>query len=192
MQIAIPRNMGSLVLRPGATIGLRSEFLPAGEASAYMPTAPFEPHLLLDATLVEARATAVAGLNPRLTISDNKCVPGQKLFATLELYNQTDVPMPIKSVLWTGAGSSVNAVNTVRDVAVKPVGPMKRSKLAYKTLLPADLPPGAYTLTVTAELDSGKQVMSSASFSVVEPLSRRSPPSPIPLPSLARPRLPSP
>ena len=56
VQLAIPQNMGSLVLRSGATIGLRGEFLPAGEASAYMPTAPFEPHLLLDATLVEARS----------------------------------------------------------------------------------------------------------------------------------------
>ena len=170
VQLAIPRNMGSLVLRPGATIGLRGEFLPPGEASAYMPTAPFEPHLLLDATLVEARVTSAAGINPRLTISDNKCVPGQKLFATLELYNQTDVPVPVKSVMWTGAGSSANAVNTVREVAIKPVGPMKRSKLMYKTVLPADLPPGAYTLTVAADLDNGKQVTSSASFSVVEPL----------------------
>ena len=72
--------------------------------------------------------------------------------------------------MWTGAGSSANAVNTVREVAILPVGPMKRSKLKYKTALPADLPPGAYTLTVTAELDNGKQMNSSASFSVVEPL----------------------
>lgn len=168
--IAIPKNIGSLVLRPGATIGLRCEFLPPGEASAYIPTAAFEPHLLLDATLVEARVIAAAGITPRLTISDNKCVPGQKLFATLELFNQTDSPMPIKSVLWTGAGNSANAVNTMRDVAVKPIGPMKRDKLTYKTLLPPDLPIGSYTLTVTAELDNGKQVQSSASFSVVEPL----------------------
>jgi len=27
---------------------------------------------------------------------------GQKLFATLELSNQTDLNMPIRSVLWTG------------------------------------------------------------------------------------------
>ena len=170
VEIAIPKSMGSLVMRPGANIGLRGEFLPSGEASAYMPTAPFEPHLLLDATLVEARQLSASGINPNLTLSDKKCVPGQKLFATMELYNQTDSPMPIKAVQWGGTTGSVNAVNSVRRVAVPPVGPMRRLKLPYETLLPSDLPPGTYTLQVTVDLDNGKQIQSSTSFTVVEPL----------------------
>lgn len=170
VEIAIPKSMGSLVMRPGANIGLRGEFFPAGDASSYMPTAPFEPHLLLDATLVEARQLSASGINPNLTLSDKKCVPGQKLFATMELYNQTDIAMPIKAVQWGGTSGSTNAVNSVRRVAVPPVGPMKKLKLAYETLLPADLPPGTYTLQVTVDLDNGKQIQSSTSFSVVEPL----------------------
>lgn len=170
VEIAIPKSMGSLVMRPGANIGLRGEFMPSGDAGAYMPTAPFEPHLLLDATLVEARQLSASGINPNLTLSDKKCVPGQKLFATMELYNQTDAPMPIKAVQWGGTTGSVNAVNSVRRVAVPPVGPMRRLRLPYETLLPADLPPGTYTLQVTVDLDNGKQIQSSTSFTVVEPL----------------------
>ena len=170
VEIAIPKNTGSLVLRPGATIGLRGEFLPPVPAAAYTPTAPFEPHLLLDATLVEARSQSVPGINPRLTLSDAKCVGGQNLFATLELLNQTDAIVPIKAVLWTGPGSSYNALNTVREVVVPSLPAGKTLKLKYKTALPADLSVGSYTLSVTAEMAGGRQVQSSVTFAVVEPL----------------------
>jgi hypothetical protein len=169
-EVAIPKNMGSLVLRPGANIGLRVEFLPAAPASSYTPTAPFEPHLLLDAKLVGARVQGVPGINPRLTLSDYKCVAGQKLFATLELLNQTDIAVPIQSVLWTGEGSSVNAVDTFRQVTVPPIPASKRLKLGYKTMLPKSVTPGSYTLSVTADLGPNKQVQSTATFTVVEPI----------------------
>ena len=186
VEVAIPRSMGGLNLRVGTTMGLRGEFLTPGQAGAYMPTPPFEPHLLLDATLVETRGanvpvqtsaaapgiapSQVVGLLPRLTLSDNKCVPGQKLFATLELINQTDSRVTIKALTWAGQGGAANAVNTMRDISVPVIAPLKRLKLNYKTTLANTLQPGAYTLTATAELDNGKQIQSSASFQVVEPL----------------------
>jgi hypothetical protein len=170
IELAIPKNTASLVLRPGANIGLRAEFLPPGPPSAYTPTQPFEPHLLLDATLVDARIQAAAGINPALSLSDKKCIAGQKLFATLELLNQRDQPAPVRAVTWQGVGNSLNAVNTSRVVNVVPIPPMKTLKLKYDTLLPADLAPGSYTLAVTAELMDGRQVHSEATFAVVEPL----------------------
>ena len=170
LELAIPRNAGSLVLRPGATMGLRAEFMPPSIAAAYIPTQPFEPHLLLDATLVEARVMAAQGLNPRLTLSDYKCIPGQKLFGTLELYNQTDLTVKIKSILWTGQGNSVNALNTLREVNIVPVPGLKRSKLTYKTVLPDNLALGSYILTVAVETEDGKKIESAAAFAVVEPI----------------------
>ena len=83
IEVAVPKNTASLVLRPGANIGLRAEFLPPGPASAYIPTQPFEPHLLLDAKLVDSRVEAMAGVSSRLTLSDYKCIAGETLFATL-------------------------------------------------------------------------------------------------------------
>jgi hypothetical protein len=170
VEVAIPKNMGSLVLRPGANIGLRVEFLPPGSAASYVPTAPFEPHLMLDAKLVEARVQGVPGINPHLTLSDYKCVAGQKLFATLDLLNQTDLAVPIRSILWTGEGNSANAVDTFRQVNVLPIPASKRLKLGYKTLLPPSITPGSYTLSVTADLGPNKQVLSTATFTVVEPI----------------------
>ena len=157
LEVAVPRNAGSLVLRPGATIGLRAEFMPPSNAAAFIPTQPFEPHLLWDATLVEARVVAAQGLNPKLTLSDYKCIPGQKLFGTLELYNQTDLTVKIKSILWTGLGNSVNALNTLREVNILPVPGLKRSKMTYKTVLPDNLALGSYILNVTVETDDGKK-----------------------------------
>ena len=180
-EIAIPKNTGSLVLRPGATIGLRGEFLPPIVPAAYVPTLPFEPHLLLDATLVETKAISVPGVNPRLTISDNKCVAGQNLFGTLELLNQTDQTIPIKAVMWTGTGSSYDAVNTIRDVVVSSLPAGKTQKYKYKTVLPNDLPVGSYTLLVTAEMGGGKQAQSSTTFTVVEPLQTQMSSSPEPV-----------
>ncbi len=168
LEIAIPKNTASLQPRAGQNIGLRAEFLAPGLVTAFMPTAPFEPHLLLDASLSVARVTAVAGINPRLTLSDLKCIAGQKLFATLELTNQTDQNVSVKSVLWTGTGVSANAVNTLREVTIKPIPGLKKEKLNYQTLLPENLAVGSYMLTVTADLEGGKQVSSAAAFTVVE------------------------
>ena len=180
-EIAIPKNTGSLVLRTGATIGLRGEFLPPIAPTAYVPTMPFEPHLLLDATLVETKAVSIPGVNPRLTISDNKCVAGQNLFATLELLNQTDKTIPIKAVMWTGTGSSYDALNTIREVVEPALPAGKTQKFKYKTVLPNDLAVGSYTLLVTAELGEGRQAQSSTTFTVVEPLQAQMSSSPEPV-----------
>ena len=180
-EIAIPKNTGSLVLRPGATIGLRGEFLPPIAPTAYVPTMPFEPHLLLDATLVDTKAVSIPGVNPRLTISDNKCVAGQNLFGTLELLNQTDQTIPIRAVMWTGLGSSYDAVNTIREVVAAPLPAGKTQKYKYKTILPNDLAVGSYTLLVTAEMSGGRQAQSSTTFTVVEPLQAQMSSSPEPV-----------
>ncbi len=168
VEVAIPKSLGSLVLRAGVTLGLRAEFLPAG--ATYTPTQPYEPHLLLDATLVDSRAQPAVGINPKLVLSASRCVAGQKLFATFELYNQTDVNVPLKSLTWAGQGSSASAVNMLREVTIAPIPPFRRVKYGYKTVLPADLSVGSYTLTATAETADGKQIQSTAAFSVVEPL----------------------
>lgn len=168
VEVAIPKSLGSLVLRAGVTLGLRAEFLPAG--ANYTATQPYEPHLLLDATLVDSRAQPAVGINPKLVLSDSRCVAGQKLFATFELYNQTDVKVPLKSLTWAGQGSSASAVNMLREVTIAPIPAFRRVKYGYKTVLPTDLAVGSYTLTATAETADGKQIQSTAAFSVVEPL----------------------
>jgi hypothetical protein len=170
LEVAIPRNTASLQPKVGQNFGLRAEFLPVGPITAFVSTAPFEPHLLLDATLAVARVTGVAGINPRLTLSDLKCIAGQKLFATLELTNQTDQNVPIRSVLWTGSGLSANVVNTLREVNVKPVQGLKKQKLTYQTVLPDNLSVGSYLLSVSVELEGGKSIQSAAAFTVVEPI----------------------
>ncbi|MCS6775934.1 MAG: hypothetical protein NZ557_05280 [Chthonomonadaceae bacterium] len=170
IELAIPRNTAGLMPRAGAAMGLRADFLPPGQPADFKPVQPFEPRLLLDAVLVEARTQSVPGLSARLTLSDEKCVAGQELGATLELRNQTDLPIAIKTVTWSGQGHAASALNLLRVVAVPTVEPRKARKLSYKTVLPADLPVGAYTLQVVAELPDGRQVQSSTSFQVVEPL----------------------
>lgn len=170
LEIAIPKNTASLAPKVGQNFGVRAEFLPPGPIANFVSTAPFEPHLLVDATLAVARVTGIAGINPRLTLSDLKCIAGQKLFATLELTNQTDQNVNIKSVLWTGTGLSANAVNTLRDVSVKPLLGLKKQKLTYSTLLPPNLSVGSYLLTVTVETEDGKSIQSAAAFTVVEPI----------------------
>ncbi len=181
VEVAIPKNTASLVLRPGVNIGLRGEFLPPMSAAAYVPTPPFDPHLLLDASLVESRVVSMAGVNPRLTLSDDKCIAGQTLFATLELLNQTDQAIPIRSLLWTGQGGSANAINTVREVTVPVLPALKTLRLKYRTPLPPTLPTGSYTLVVTGEMENGKQVQATSTFMVVEPLQAQMASSPQPV-----------
>ncbi len=180
-EIAVPRNMGSLLLQPSTQIGLRVDFLPPIAPASYVPTAPYEPHLLLDAILVDSQAESAAGINPHLELSDRTVIDGQKLFATLELLNQTDIPVPIQSVKWEGHPQSTNPVDTIEHVAVPSIPSTGRLKLGYKTLIPPTLPVGSYSLGVTVKLASGKQVAASASFSVVEPIHPQMSSSPDPL-----------
>ncbi len=172
IELAIPKDMGSLVLRDGVAIGLRADLLPPS-GTLFAPTQSFEPHLLLDANLVATRNQAAGGINPMLTLSDDKCVAGQDLVGTLRLLNQTDQPVNVKSVQWEGVGNSVNVLNSLREVAVPSVPPMKTRDLKYRTVLPKNISPGTYTVQVRAELENGKQVFATRTFTVVEPLQVR-------------------
>ncbi len=172
IELAIPKEMGSMLLHDGVTMGIRGEFFPLSTLP-YTATPPYEPHLLLEANLVASRVQTAPGINPTLTLSDDKCVAGQELGATLRLLNQTDQPVPIKSVKWEGVGNSVNVLNSVREVAVPSLPPTKARDLKYKTRLPEKLSPGTYTIAVTADLDNGKQVYTTRTFTVVEPLQVR-------------------
>ena len=166
--VAIPKDMANLSLHAGNRIGLRVDFLPPISPALYAPTAPYMPHLLLEADMVDAQAETVPGINPHLTLSDYRCIAGEKLFATLNLQNQTDQKVPLRYVLWEGVGSSASAVDTLKVVAPPDIPSKGELKLPYKTILPPDLVPGAYTLDVTAELPDGRKVESAASFTVVE------------------------
>ena len=78
--------------------------------------------------------------------------------------------MNIKSILWTGSGLSANAVNTLREVNVKPLMGLKKEKMTYQTILPMNLSVGSYLLSVTVELEGGKTIQSAAAFTVVDPI----------------------
>jgi hypothetical protein len=166
VEVAIPRGTGGLTLRAGAQIGFRADFLPAAIAPA--ATAPYEPHLLLDVTLAEAKVVAAPGLVPRLTLEDATLVPGQTLYATLDLSNQLDQPRGVRSVTWTGVGPAESYVKLLREVNVPAVKGLKTLRLRYSSPLPENAVPGFYQFSVTATLDDGSTVSSTASFSVEE------------------------
>lgn len=172
IELAVPKEMGNMLLRDGATLGLRGEIFPLSTLP-FTPTPPYEPHLLLEATLAASHIVSAPGINPTLSLTDDKCVAGQDLSATLRLLNQTDQPVPIKSVKWEGIGNSVNVLNSVREVAVPGLPPSKARDLKYKTRLPEKLAPGTYTVAVTVDLENGKQIYTTRTFTVIEPLQVR-------------------
>ena len=167
VEIAIPKGIAGLVPRAGATLAVRADLLPAGAAPAATP--PYEPHLLIDVTLVESRTISAPGTTPKLTLDDNKLIPGQPLRATLELFNQTEEEMKVRSITWQGDGAATDIMNTVREVNIAPIKGLKSLKQKFNSPLSATAVPGYYQMTVTAQLENGKTVSSTASFSVVEP-----------------------
>lgn len=166
VEMAIPRGVAGVTPREGAQMGVRVDFLPTGTVPA--ATAPYEPHLLLDVTLVESRSTGVTGVVPRLSLEDSELVPGQVLHATLDLVNQVDTRRTVRSVTWTGVGPAQNYVKLLREVNIPPILGLKTLRLRYATPLPEATVPGFYQLTVSAVLDDGSEVSATASFSVVE------------------------
>lgn len=167
VELAIPRGAAGLKPRSGATIGVRGDFLPG--SATLTPTQPYEPHLLVDASLVESHVTSVAGIAPRLSIDDVKVVSGQNISATLDLSAQTDEITRVKSITWKGDGPAADLLKLVRDPNVAPIAYKKPLRVKYNTVIPDTAPPGFYQLTVTAELDGGRSVVATKSFSVVEP-----------------------
>lgn len=170
-EMAIPKGIAGLALRSGATLSCRADLVAATAASttAPAPTAPYEPHLLLDINLVEARTIGVAGLTPRLVLDDNKLIPGQPLKATLELMNQSEGPLKVRSVTWRGNTGADDLLRAERDPNVPDIPGLKTLKRKYSSTLPDDAVPGFYQITASAELENGKTVQSTASFSIVEP-----------------------
>jgi hypothetical protein len=169
IEMAIPKGIAGLSLRPNATLSVRADFLPSGPAPT--PTAPYEPHLLVDITLVEARTVAAPGITPRLTLDDSKVIPGQSLRATLELMNQTEEESRVRFITWQGDAAAADLLRLERDPNVPPIKGLKTLKRKYSSTLPETAVPGFYQLTATAQLENGRTVSSTISFSVVEPFS---------------------
>jgi len=169
VEAAIPRGTAGLTLRAGSQIGFRADFLPAATAPA--ATAPYEPHLLLDVILAEAKIVAAPGLVPKLTLEDSTLVPGQTLHAALDLSNQLDRARGVRSVTWSGVGPSETYVKLLREVNVPPVKGLKTLRLRYSSPLPDSAVPGFYQFVVSATLDDGSVVSSTASFSIEEAFS---------------------
>jgi hypothetical protein len=178
-EMAIPKGIAGLALRQGATLSCRADLTPSTTAPA--ATAPYEPHLLLDVNLVEARTIGVAGLTPRLVLEDNKVIPGQQLRATLELMNQSEGPLHVRSVTWRGNTGADDLLRAERDPNVPDVPGLKTLKRKYSSKLPDGAVPGFYQVTGSAELENGKTVQSTASFSVVDPYKLQIVPEPDPV-----------
>lgn len=167
VEVAIPKGIAGLTPRSGATLACRADLVPG--ATAPTSTAPYEPHLLVDITLVESRTVSAPGITPRLVLDDNKLIPGQPMKATLELINQGEDEIRVRSVSWQGEAAAADILNTVREVNVAPIKGLKNGKMRYSSALSNNAVPGFYQMTVTAQLENGKTVSSTASFSVVEP-----------------------
>jgi len=169
VECGVPKGVGGVAPKAGALIGARVDFLPAGTVP--VATAPYEPHLLLDLTLVEARAVAAGGVVGRLKLSDVALVPGQTFNATFELINQIDVARQIRSVTWSGVGAAGDYLKSLREVALPKIAPLKTTKLRYSSPLPETALPGQYQFTVSAVLDDGTTVSSTGGFSIEEAFS---------------------
>lgn len=169
VELAIPKGIAALNPRPNAVMACRADFLP--DDTPPVPTAPYEPHLLVDISLVESRAVAAPGISPRFMLDDNKLIPGQNLRATFELLNQTDENYRIRAVTWQGEGPARDILKSIRDPNVPTLMGLKSLRLPYSSVLPESTVPGFYQLTVEAQLENGRSVVSTASFSVVEPFS---------------------
>jgi hypothetical protein len=167
VELAIPKGIAGLRPRANATLSLRGDFLPA--ATSPMPTAPYEPHLLIDVTLVESRIQSVPGIAARLMLEDPKLIPGQTLRATLELTNQVDEDVNLKAVTWKGEGAAGDLLRQERNPNLPALKGLKALKLKYSSILPETAIPGFYQITAMTELPDGRSLSSTASFAVVEP-----------------------
>ncbi|MCX6361345.1 MAG: hypothetical protein NT029_16195 [Armatimonadetes bacterium] len=165
-EIAIPRGMVGLEPRAGASIGFRADLLPAGAAPTATP--PYEPHLLLELSLVASKAAAATGIVPRLTLDDDTVVAGSTFRATMQVMNQIDQARAVRSVTWQGQGAAAEIVKSVREVAAPPVPGLGDVKLRYQTVIPETAVPGSYRLNSAVQLDNATEVSATASFEVVE------------------------
>ena len=179
IELAIPRGIAGLNLRVNAPMLVRADLLPVD--AVYTPTQPYEPHILLDITLVASRTVSAPGVTPRLTLEDAKLIPGQNLTATLELTSQLGDSTVIRSVTWEGNGAAAEILKSLREVNIPALKAMKSLKLKYSSPLPTNTVPGFYQFTATAQLDSGKVAIGTVSFSVVEPFNIQIIPEPDPI-----------
>ncbi len=166
VELAIPNGTAGLYLHNGSAIGLRGDFLPA--AVEFKPTAPYEPHLLIDLTLTDTQVQTVPGLVPQLYLNDDLPIAGEHVNATLKILNQNDLPAAIQSVTWEGVGPANQIVKFERVVNVPSVQGGKTLNLHYNTVLPDSVIPGFYTFEGKVELADGSTMVVTNNFQVVE------------------------
>ncbi len=166
VELAIPAGFGGIKPKALAKLGIRADFLPASATPAAPP--PYEPHLLLEVSLVESQVTPARGVIPRLALFDSRLTPGQELKATLELRSEDGTERKIRSVSWKGEGGAQDLVRSVREVNIPAINGPKALTLKYASLLPDTTPYGAYQLSCSAELEGGGTATATASFTVVD------------------------
>lgn len=166
VELAIPKGLAGLAPKANGGIGFRADFLPA--AATPSPTPPYEPHLLLDLKLVEEQVVEVQGIRPKLDLEDNKLVPGQRLFATLDIAS-TDDQVQLKAVSWRGEGGAADILRTLRDPNTGRLSTKKPLRVKYSSQIPENAAPGFYQITSVIELEGGKTATATTGFEVVEP-----------------------
>lgn len=167
IELAIPKGTLGLAPKVDGMIGFRADFLPASATPT--ATAPYEPHLLVELRMVESRISEVPGIGTKITLEDNRVIPGQTLKATLDLTGKTDDQFQVKSIMWKGEGPAGDILRLLKDPSAGTVTLKKPLKLSYSATIPVTAPPGTYQITAAAELEGGKIATATTSFEVVEP-----------------------
>lgn len=167
IEMAIPKGIAGLNPRENASMMFRADILPADATP--VPTKPYEPHKLLDIILVDTRTVTVPGITPLLKLNDVNFIPGEKLDATLQIASQLSDPTQIQSVTWQGIGPASNLVNTLRQVNIPVIKPLKNITLKYHSQIPNNAILGYYQFETDGVLTNGKTFSNTISFAVVEP-----------------------
>jgi hypothetical protein len=167
IEMAIPKGVAGLNPRENASMMFRADFLPADATP--VPTKPYEPHKLLDVILVDTRTVTVPGITPILKLNDVNYIPGENLDATLKIASQLSDPIQIQSITWQGIGPASNLVNTLRQVNIPVIKPLKSITLKYHSQIPNNAILGYYQFETDGVLANGKTFSNTTSFSIVEP-----------------------
>ena len=134
IELAIPKGTLGLAPHTDGVVGFRADFLPAGATP--LPTPPYEPHLLIGRGWSKSRVSTVPGIATKITLDDNRVIPGQTLHATLDLVGKTDDQFPVKSITWKGEGPAGDVLRMLRDPSAGTVTSKKPLKLKYSAAIP--------------------------------------------------------
>ena len=167
IEVCIPAKLiRGLKLEPGRKLGLQIAAKTSADESGWFPEAA--PGKTEACALVDKKFAKLKPLELGFDMRDGLIAQGDELAAKLHITNTGTETVDATSFVIAGEGKAGEYLSS-QKVRMEPLPPRKHIAQDFRSLLPKDMPLGAWAIGAEVKSDTGRLAGALVSFEVVEP-----------------------